>query len=425
LETRFVRNGNVFESGEMIIGCSTVSWREIWKYGPRGWRYTQLDVGHAIGSVLLSCNLHDYAVRVIDAFHVPNADNILGIHQINDRATKLNDKRELEQTVVFLLLTPERANKQETTNRLDSLQVVLTEVLSQDIPTPSNSHANSVFSRAEDPVIWPYIDSIERATHLIGSLPEPFSEETVLVDANLYSDKERLKKSIRIRRSALNFRAGKQISVQQMVSCFASVLPEMNPLVANHCQNFNGINNCRYYNNIHFGLWITGVSGIENGLYYLMRGESNEFLSQLNAQLNSCEVPKSLTRVKQPDIPKEMKLYRCADKQAREVSIIKKEASQNSCHQQIASDCSIVISMLAPITNLFNPRDYRYLHWEAGYLGHLLYIQAYQQQLGATGMGCFLDDESANIFATTRLMHPLYHFAIGPAEADSRFVSFV
>ena len=80
--------------------------REIWKYGPRGWRYTHLDVGHAIGAFLLSAKLADLSVAVVDAASIKQADTILGLDDINHRSETSADHREREHAVFSYFLAP-------------------------------------------------------------------------------------------------------------------------------------------------------------------------------------------------------------------------------------------------------------------------------------------------------------------------------
>lgn len=412
-----------------IIALSTVMWREIWKYGPRGWRYTQLDVGHAIGSLIIACKITDYEVKVLDAKQIPNANQILGFNQARD-STCVNDTREGEKAEVFLLLTPKDKNNNENTlkQKYENMLQILKELSKKEEPIVSGQ-PNIVFINAKDPVIWPYIDYIEKATNFLLPLNNnsnlPYSTEKTTNDSiQIFSDIDKLCKSVRIRRSVLDFRE-ENISILQFVNCIASILPEFNPMVSQTCQNFQDIFEIsRYYPNIHFGLWISGVSGLENGLYLLIRGTSNEFISQINEELKLEETPRSLIQVKNKSIHHDINLFYVKPEE-RNNETIRKEASDFSCFQSIAKDCSVVISMLAPVNQSIDlcPVNYSYLHWEAGFLGQMLYIQAYEQGIGATGMGCFLDGETANVFKVSSLLTPIYHFAFGQQVKDIRFSS--
>ena len=59
---------------------SAISWREEWKYGLRGPRYTYLDAGHAIGAVLQAARAFGWIGYVAD--HLADAElaALLGIN---------------------------------------------------------------------------------------------------------------------------------------------------------------------------------------------------------------------------------------------------------------------------------------------------------------------------------------------------------
>ncbi|MGT2491784.1 hypothetical protein ACU4GD_17785 [Cupriavidus basilensis] len=40
-----------FSGGGILVGISSIHWREAWKYGMRAWRHCQHDCGHAIAAV--------------------------------------------------------------------------------------------------------------------------------------------------------------------------------------------------------------------------------------------------------------------------------------------------------------------------------------------------------------------------------------
>jgi hypothetical protein len=51
--------------------------REIWKYGERGFRYSQLDVGHALSSLSVSALLLGWQVIPINLIGTKFTDNFL------------------------------------------------------------------------------------------------------------------------------------------------------------------------------------------------------------------------------------------------------------------------------------------------------------------------------------------------------------
>jgi hypothetical protein len=46
-----------------LIGLASLNWREVWKYGERGLRYTQLDIGHAWAALSISASLHGWRLH--------------------------------------------------------------------------------------------------------------------------------------------------------------------------------------------------------------------------------------------------------------------------------------------------------------------------------------------------------------------------
>ena len=64
----------------VVVLLSAISWREEWKYGLRGPRYTYLDAGHAIGAVLQAARAFGWIGYVAD--HLADAElaALLGIN---------------------------------------------------------------------------------------------------------------------------------------------------------------------------------------------------------------------------------------------------------------------------------------------------------------------------------------------------------
>jgi SagB-type dehydrogenase family enzyme len=69
----------------------------------------------------------------------------------------------------------------------------------------------------------------------------------------------------------------------------------------------------------------------------------------------------------------------------------------------------------------YGDRGYRYVHFEAGAIGHRLYLAAEALGLGATGIGAFYDDEVHHYLnLTPEQGQVVYHFAIGYPIPDPR-----
>jgi len=69
----------------------------------------------------------------------------------------------------------------------------------------------------------------------------------------------------------------------------------------------------------------------------------------------------------------------------------------------------------------YGDRGYRYVHFEAGAIGHRLYLAAEAFGLGATGIGAFYDDEvQRHLNLVPNQGQVVYHFAIGHSVPDPR-----
>ena len=92
LEQRAVMAG---PEGGLLIGVSSIHWREAWKYGMRAWRYCQHDCGHAIAAV----SLRGRGARMADAMVSTAADEVLagllGLDRAADFARRRRTRRRM------------------------------------------------------------------------------------------------------------------------------------------------------------------------------------------------------------------------------------------------------------------------------------------------------------------------------------------
>jgi hypothetical protein len=103
-----------------------------------------------------------------------------------------------------------------------------------------------------------------------------------------------------------------------------------------------------------------------------------------------------------------------------------------SCHQEIAADGVFAASMVAEFAGPLashGPWFYRRLHWEAGAIGQVLYLEAEAVGLRGTGIGCFFDDSMHQVLGLAGHRTPgpaslayqvLYHFTVGGPVEDPR-----
>jgi SagB-type dehydrogenase family enzyme len=73
-----------FPSQALLVGLSSVYWREAWKYGERAFRYCQHDVGHAIGALRIAAATLGWSALVLDAVADETIDALLGLDRSED-----------------------------------------------------------------------------------------------------------------------------------------------------------------------------------------------------------------------------------------------------------------------------------------------------------------------------------------------------
>ena len=52
--------------GSVLVGLTSIHWREAWKYGERAFRYCNPDVGHAIGAMAFAAAALGWEARLIE-----------------------------------------------------------------------------------------------------------------------------------------------------------------------------------------------------------------------------------------------------------------------------------------------------------------------------------------------------------------------
>ena len=95
-----------------------------------------------------------------------------------------------------------------------------------------------------------------------------------------------------------------------------------------------------------------------------------------------------------------------------------------SLGQDLAGNACVAFSMIADLdraVRAYGDRGYRYVHFEAGAIGHRLYLAAEAFGFGATGIGAFYDEEvHRHLNLTSKQGQVVYHFAIGYPVPDWR-----
>ena len=95
-----------------------------------------------------------------------------------------------------------------------------------------------------------------------------------------------------------------------------------------------------------------------------------------------------------------------------------------SLGQDLAGNACVAFSMIGDLeraVRAYGDRGYRYVHFEAGAIGHRMYLAAEALGLGATGIGAFYD-EAVHRYLNLAPEHGqvVYHFAVGHPVPDFR-----
>jgi hypothetical protein len=156
---------------------------------------------------------------------------------------------------------------------------------------------------------------------------------------------------------------------------------------------------------LHPFFFIHRVAELEPGLYALLRHPEAE--RALRENLRSDFAWQTLE-----DAPEHLPFFRLFAADCRSL------AKTMNCHQAIASDSCFALSMVSEFEPIIR---YRQLHWEAGLLGHALYLEAEAAGLRGTGIGCYFDDALHDMLAIKSPgFQSLCHFTVGRPITDQR-----
>lgn len=362
---------------QLLIGLSSIYWREAWKYGERAFRYVQLDIGHAIGALMYAARTLGLHVRLL-----PESDasisQLLGLDRKADFQSAEAEHPEVLLQISF---------------GADHLPYQLPQVQQWF------GQANSLGGLPQ--MQWDIIDEVGK---VCACKTTPFAMESA---SRITSDNNAISKNqwitlIRQRRSAQAFISKQSnLSAHAFYQILRALLPEQAGFPWTHWL---------LPNYLHPLIFIHRVEGLPVGLYALPRRKT--------AQTEIQSAMKTDFLWQKPEgCPDAIPLYQLKYADAR------KAARTISCHQEIAASSSFSLGMLAEFDKALaeGPYRYRQLYWEAGLIGHTLYLEAEKAGMRGTGIGCFFDDSfHALLGLTDSRLQSLYHFTVGYPRIDER-----
>ena len=369
-----------------VLGLSSIVWREAWKYGERAFRYCMHDVGHAMQAITCAARVLGWRVRRIEGLTADQMDRLLALDG--------RDGPEAERADVLLAVEPLPAQAD------DPVRLALPDKLLSSM-CPSVSGIPNRLSAEHQ--AWSVLAEVEAATRDNGSPHGDFDTERMGISSEspaASSPSARI--LVRRRRSAVDFDGNSGMTREQLYRMLSTLVPALTPAL---WMAFP------HQPRVHPVVYLHRIEGLEPGLAVLVRNSAHE--PALRAAFSRAEQWEKL-----PGCPDALPLYRLITADAREAGRVL------HCYQDIAADGAFVTSMIACFDDefaSFGAPVWRYLHWEAGATGQLLYLEAEALVLSATGIGCFFDQGIHDLlgFEGGRF-RMLYGTAVGRAVHDPR-----
>lgn len=352
--------------GSFILGLSSISWREAWKYGERAFRYVNLDAGHAAQSIRVSAKMLGWRLTHLDTQSEEDIERLLGLSQ---------EKRFFEKErgdMLFLISSQELSSCVDLTTLLENAPLVYEGI------------ANKLSPHMQE---WEIISEIEDAT---SSLPK---EQKNVHSQTLQKEVTQESKRVVLQRRSIHVMDTESslISAQQFHSLLSGVRSSLDTKE----------------NSAHLVLFVHRVKEYKSGLYMLIRNERDK----------EALVSKTHKAFKWQEMAFK-DLYLLEERDLRMVS------KAISCSQDIASDGAFALGMLCNFSEQlleYGSHRYKELYWECGAIGQQLYLDATSMGLSGTGIGCFLDDTVHNLLGLKdNSFATLYHFTVGRGYVDSR-----
>ena len=375
--------------GSVLVGLTSIHWRESWKYGERAFRYCQHDVGHAMGAVAVAAAGLGWEARLCEGVTDSDLARLLGVDT--------QSGPEAEEADCLLAISP-----QDAALSMEQQQAF----------TPRGSRAwrgsgpHGVPNRLspEHGQHWPVIEEVAGATRKTEPPIAAFWHTPTLVNHSLAAGDSplALRPILAQRRSAVALDGHTGLGREAFFQILLKTIPGKGQVPFTMLP---------WRPRIDLLLFVHRVEGVPPGLYVLLRDPARkETLARLMTPGFAWTSPEGC--------PTSLPLFLLEAGDARRV------AAQTSCGQDIAADGVFAAAMLAEYRaplETFGAWFYRRLHWEAGIVGQQLYLEAEASGIRATGIGCFFDDVCHRTFELTGDgFQVLYHFTMGGAIDDVR-----
>ena len=392
-----------------LVALTSIHWREAWKYGERGFRYCQHDVGHALGALRLAGAMLGWQVTLLTEWSDRDLGRLLGLDRDADFS---HAEREESDCIAIVSRVPYSASLVPDPDAL--------------LSAVARGSWRGVANRlSAGQVEWPAIDEVADATRYPGQercegatvrgamvpgamvpgatvqavTPPP---ESTLAPSHPRTLAPPMARHVLLtRRSAVAFDGRGTLPRDRFLSMLRRLRPPSPPWDLIH-----------WPPHVHLVVFVHRVEGLDPGLYAYLRDDEvlGEWRSAMRQEFLWEAVPNALND-----------LFLLVPVDAGPT------AKRLSCDQDIAADGFFSLAMVARVeASLRNQGEwfYRRLFWECGVIGQVLYLEAEAAGGRATGIGCFYDDPVHELLGLTgHEWQSLYHFSMGMPIDDARLAT--
>jgi SagB-type dehydrogenase family enzyme len=323
-----------------VIASASTFWRNAWKYQARAYRHCYWDNGTILANLLAAAAARNLPAKVVLGFVDATVNQLLA----------LDPQREAPLSLVAL----GRSAEKKTTLSLPVEPVVFeTTPLSNseiDYPAMRRMHEASSLESGAEVTEWR-----RREEALTKTTTDEAAREDQLFPLQSPSDEELAKESI----EEVITRRGSTREFSRDSITFAELSSMLDRATRGLTADFVGMEET--LNDLY--LIVHAVEGLRSGAYVFRRQQ------------------RALELLKEPDF--------------------RRDAGYLGLGQEIPADCSVNIYFLADLHRVlerFGNRGYRAAQLEAAIMGGKIYLGAYAQRLGASGL-TFFDDDVTEFFS--------------------------
>ena len=365
-------------AGTVLVGFTSIPWRESWKYGERAFRYLNLNLGHALAALSFASAALGWRATLLDSVGTEDLVQILGVGVADHGGAEA----EVEIPDCIVAVHPQ-GRAVSGFSLSEEVLAEFKEVEWQGRPDQlSPGHVN-----------WPLVAGMAKATAKPhgGIAPETFDETR---DGPRFAyPPTSFRKLIRQRRSAVEMDTASAMSRDDFYRTMSRTLPGTGRFPCNLLT---------WRPEVHLAIFVHRVLGLDRGLYFLVRNPDHEESLRSHMRGNF--------KWNRPEgAPVGLYMLEAGD--------FRDLARVLSCNQKIASDGCFSLAMIARFQAALEERGpwfYNRLFWECGLIGHTLYLEAETAGLRGCGIGCYFDDPVCSALGLAGKEHQsLYHFTVG------------